>query len=294
MKQVLTEKPTPGVLHVPRLRVTFVGATVAVALVLAAASWVFVLRSDSTQVHPFFSTETVDRIWSFIRQLLGLDSSSTPAFAQGDEWLSAGSLAYKTLAMSVLAIGFSGAVALATFMFGARNVTMGELAPYNRWYSRVLFIVVRAFFILTRGVPELIWAMLIIFVLSPGILAGAVALGVHNAGILGKLSSEIVEGLDPRPLRALRSSGAGWLQVLAYGVLPEAIPRLITYLMYRWEVIIRTTIVVGFVAAGGLGTEFRLSMSFFHYTNITLLLIWYLMLVIAVDLAAAVLRRIAR
>ena len=119
----------------------------------------------------------------------------------------------------------------------------------------------------------------------------AVALGIHNFGILGKLSSEMVEGLDPRPMRA---SGAGNFQMLAYGILPQALPQLLTYLLYRWEVVIRTAIVVGFVAAGGLGREFRLRMSWLHYDDVMLLLVCYLILVLAVDLASAALRRLAR
>ena len=157
-----------------------------------------------------------------------------------------------------------------------------------------MYFVVRAVFAFTRGVPELLWALLIVFVLSPGILPGAIALAVHNYGILGKLSAEVVENLDPRPARALRRSGAGNLQMLMYGVMPQALPQFLTYLLYRWEVVIRTTIVVGFVSAGGLGREFRLAMSFFQYDEVTLLLACYLILVLGVDLVSAWLRRLAR
>ena len=82
--------------------------------------------------------------------------------------------------------------------------------------------------------------------------------------------------------------------MLMYGVMPQALPQFLTYLLYRWEVVIRTTIVVGFVAAGGLGREFRLSMSFFQYDEVTLLLACYLILVLGVDLVSAWLRRLAR
>jgi phosphonate transport system permease protein len=209
-------------------------------------------------------------------------------------WRKSGALAYRTLVMSVLGIGFAGVVALSVFMFGARNAMTGDLVPHGSICGQVIFSVVRVIFIFLRGIPELIWAMIIVFVLSPGILAGALALGLHNAGILGKLYAEVVEGLDPRPLQALRSAGAGRFQVLAYGVIPQAMPRFATYFLYRWEVIIRSTIIVGFVAAGGLGMEFRLSMSYFHYTNITLLLFWYLILVVAVDVISSLLRRMVR
>ena len=289
-QDVTRAAPTP--LAPPR--VTFVRISILVAVALMVASWLVVLDADRVQRQPFFSGETLDRMELFAGDLLGIGSAGTPAFLQWAEWGNAATLAYQTLAMSVLGIGFAALVALATFMFGASTIMMGSLAPYGSWLWRGLFLLVRGLFVVTRAVPELIWAMLIVFVLSPGLLPGAVALGLHNAGILGKLASEIVEGLDPRPIQALRSSGAGRLQVMAYGVLPQALPRFIMYLFYRWEVIIRTTIVVGFVAAGGLGLEFRLSMSYFHYTTITLLLIWYLLLVLGVDLVSGVLRRLAR
>jgi phosphonate transport system permease protein len=268
-------------------------ASVVIIMVLIVASWVFILQNDRTQAASFFSVDTVRRAWTFVKELLGIGTGATPAFAKGSEWRDAGSLACQTLAMSVMGIAISAAVALLTFMFGAHNLMLGELAPYGSRLWRLGFFVTRAFFILTRGVPELLWAMIVVFLFSPGILPGAIALGIHNSGILGKLSSEVVEGLDPRPIRSLRSAGAGRFQVLFYGVLPQALPRFITYAFYRWEVIIRTTVVVGFVAAGGLGTEFRLAMSHFQYTTVTLLLIWYLILVVAVDLAAAYFRRAA-
>ena len=227
---------------------------------------------------------------------MGSGSEVDAAFLDPGSWADAGKLALKTLAMSVLAISFAGAGVLLTFLPAARNVAMGELAPTGPWAvtARVLYFGVRMVFMFTRGVPELVWAMIIVFFLSPGILPGALALGVHNYGILGKLSAEVVEDLDIRPARALRASGAGGFQMLAYGILPQVLPRFITYLLYRWEVVIRTTIVVGFVSAAGLGREFRLSMSFFHYTDVLLLLIWYVILVIGVDLLCAWLRRRVR
>jgi phosphonate transport system permease protein len=263
-------------------------------MALCLASWLFILQEDGRLSVPFFSSRTLDSVAGFLRDLLGLGGARTPAFLQLGLWKETAGLAYDTLAMAVLGIGIAGSLAFVTFMFGARNLMFGEMAPHPRPVSGFVFWTVRAFFILCRGVPELVWALIALFVFSPGILPGALALGVHNAGILGKLASEVVEGMDARPLRALRSSGAGYLQLLLFGVLPQALPRFLTYLLYRWEVVIRTTIVVGFVAAGGLGMEFRLAMSHFHYTTVTLLLLWYLFLVLGVDVAAAGLRRLAR
>ncbi|MAN93814.1 MAG: hypothetical protein CL700_06370 [Chloroflexi bacterium] len=100
--------------------------------------------------------------------------------------------------------------------------------------------------------------------------------------------------MDPGPSRALRSSGAGNLQMLAYGIIPQSMPQFLTYLLYRWEVVIRTTVVVGFVSAGGLGRDFRLSLSFFQHTDVALMILWYLVPVMAVGLLSAFLRRMVR
>ena len=281
---------------VARRHIGLAGLSLVAFALLAAASWGFILAGDNSGFADLFSAETWRKAGDFIGQLAGKGSGRT-AYLQPGEWAHAAKLASETLAMSVLAISFAGIAVLATFLPAARNVAMGDLAPRHPGAlvaSKTLYLVLRAIFILTRAVPELIWAMVIIFFLSPGILPGALALGLHNYGILGKLSAEVVEGLDVRPARAVRRSGAGSFQMLAYAIMPQVLPQLTTYLLYRWEVVIRTTIVVGFVSAGGLGRDFRLSMSFFHYTDVALLLIWYILLVIGVDLLSARLRGLLR
>jgi len=275
-------------------RISFATGSLLAFVVLAIASWGFILTVDKGDFLSLFSVETWDRATDFLGRLAGAGSASEPAFLQWEEWARTGRLAYETLAMSILAIGFAGIGVLLTFLPAARNVAHGELAPSRSPVWRSLFFVVRGAYMFLRGIPELIWAMIIIFVLSPGILPGALALGLHNLGILGKLSAEVVEDADMRPARALRAAGAGTFQMLVYGIMPQVLPKFFTYLLYRWEVVIRTTIVVGFVGAGGLGREFRLAMSWFHYTDVALLLMWYLLLVVAVDLLCAYLRRIVR
>ena len=136
--------------------------------------------------------------------------------------------------------------------------------------------------------------MIIIFILKPGILPGAIALALHNFGILGKLCAEVIEDLDDRPVRNLALNGASKSQMLMYGVLPTVMPRFLTYILYRWEVIMRTTIVVGFVGAGGLGQQFKMSLSFFHYSDVTLLLFCYCVLVFIADFISEAARKTAK
>jgi phosphonate transport system permease protein len=276
----------------PLMRLNVISCSIVFACFLMTVSWFYVLFLDRQQSHAFISLETFTRALSFLQDLAGIDSSGTPAFMDLSKWQASGRMAYETLVMSVLAIGLAAIASVLTFIFAARNFMWGSLSPHSTWLSKGVFLFIRFIFTVTRAIPELVWAMLIVFILSPGILPGAIALAIHNWGILGKLSAEIVEGLDPRPAASLQAGGASRVKILFYGILPQALPRFLTYLFYRWEVIIRTTIVVGFVAAGGLGMEFRLSMSYFHYTTVTMLLIWYLGLVIFVDLLSAMMRRL--
>ena len=277
-----------------RLRLNPLWVSLAAFLALACISWTYLLLDADSGFREMFQAETWRQAGAFLGRLAGLGSEGTPAFQQWDKWKEAGGLAYDTLAMSVLAMAIAGVGALLTFLPAARNVATGELASSASLPSRALYYFLRALFIFSRGIPELIIAMIVVFAFSPGILAGALALGIHNYGILGKLSAEVVEDLDPRSARALRTSGSSVFQMLAYGILPQALPQFLTYLLYRWEVVIRTTVVVGLVSAGGLGREFLLDMSLFRYTDVGLLLIWYLLLVVFVDLTTMFLRRLAR
>ena len=291
----MTARPIPvDGLRAERRRLDVVKASGVAIGLLIVASWSWILFGNDSGVSDLFSTDTWRRAGDFVNELLGARAEGTPAFLDSSEWWKVAKLSAETVAMSVLATGIAGLAAVLTFLPAARNVAVGELRAGPKWAGTTVFFVVRALYAFSRGVPELVWALIIVFVVSPGILPGALALGVHNFGIVGKLAAEVVENLDPRPARALRAAGASNAQMLLYGVLPQALPQFLTYLLYRWEVIIRTTVVVGFVAAGGLGLEFRLNMSFRHYDDVALLLLAYLVLVVGVDLAAAGLRRLAR
>ena len=266
----------------------------AVFVLLAVASWAYIFSDDDSGFGDLLSVDGWRAAAGFVGDLVGRGSESTPAFLRWDKWTEAAKLAYRTLAMSVLAIVFAGVGVMLTFLPAARRLGSDDASASRHPARRGLFYVVRGLFIVTRGIPELLMAMIVVFFFSPGIIPGAIALGLHNYGIVGKLAAEVVENLDLRPARALQAAGASSSQVLFYGVVPQALPQLLTYLLYRWEVVIRTTIVVGFVGAGGLGREFRLDMSLFRYTDVALLLVWYILLVVAVDLVSMYLRRLVR
>ncbi|MCY4366097.1 MAG: ABC transporter permease subunit [Chloroflexi bacterium] len=277
-----------------RRKPTFARLSFYTFLGLIAVAWGYIFMAGDSGFTMLLEGRTWENAWQFLMRLAGADLDEGPAFLQAEQWWATGRLAYNTLAMSVLAIGIAGFGTFLTFIFAARNMSSGSLGGTPSRLGAVVYYLLRIFYAFTRAVPELVWAMLIVFFLSPGILPGAIALGIHNLGIMGRLAAEVVEDMDPAPARAMRASGAGIFQIFLYAILPQTLPHFITYLLYRWEVVIRTTVVVGFVSAGGLGLEMRLNLSFFHYDQVTLLILWYLLLVIGVDFLSAWMRKLAR
>lgn len=189
-----------------------------------------------------------------------------------------------------------------SFLRSARAVTAILIPPFlrqargnlNQWIGITMLIGTRFLLLVARAVPEPIWALLFLFVLFPGILPGAIALAIHNFGILGRLMAEVTENLDERPLRSLKALGATRPQVFLYGVLPLTLPRFIAYILYRWEVCIRATVIVGLVGAGGLGRLLTEQLSSFDYKSLLTTIIVFLGLTFFVDLISASVRRTLR
>lgn len=262
-----------------------------IALLLGAWGYVFII--DQASLTDLFSEKNAHFTKKFLAGLVGVGSDEI-AYLNKDSWAVALKLTNETLRMSIMAIGFSTIAMFLTVIPAARNIANGSLTIVGKWYNWFFFGFVRLIYIFSRAIPELIWAMIIVFILKPGILPGAIALALHNFGILGKLCAEVIEDLDERPVRNLASCGASKSQMLLYGVLPAVMPQFLTYILYRWEVIMRTTIVVGFVGAGGLGQYFKMSLSFFHYTDVMLILICYGILVFIADFISEATRKVAK
>lgn len=112
-----------------------------------------------------------------------------------------------------------------------------------------------------RAVPEIVIALMLIFVLGGGPVPAMIAIAIHTAGALGKLFSEVAENADVKPVEGLASTGATWLQRMLLGVLPQVAPNYVSYALLRFEINIRASAILGFVGAGGLGYELRNAMA---------------------------------
>jgi phosphonate transport system permease protein len=142
-----------------------------------------------------------------------------------------------------------------------------------------------------RGVPELLWALLFVATVGLGPAAGAYAIGLHAAGMLAKLCSEQLEAVDPAPVEAMRVTGASSLATTLLAIIPQARNGLASILLYQWECNIRSSAVVGFVGAGGIGQALGIALRLFRYRELATLLAAVLLLVLVVDRLSRRLRR---
>ena len=160
-----------------------------------------------------------------------------------------------------------------------------NLAP-NKW---VLWIC-RRYLEIARTVPELVWALIFVFCFSVGPMAGVLAIGLHTAGALGKLYSEVNENIDMRPLEGVKAAGGTWFDQIRYGAVPQVMPNIISYTLLRFEINVRASSIIGYVGAGGLGQEFREALSLQEYTDLSALFIIIFVTVIVIDYGSEKLR----
>ncbi len=210
-------------------------------------------------------------------------------------------LSAQTLSMSILAMMLAGFGGLLLSFPAAANLSLsrgildaGSVNPLRGMIGGVVLLASRGFLLVSRALSEGIWALLVLFVLFPGILPGAIALGMYNLGVVGRLMAEVTENADPRPLVALKGQGASNAQIFFYGVLPQTLSKNLAYVLYRWEVCVRATVVVGLVGAGGLGRLLGDQLSSFDYSSVLTSLLFFVGLTFLVDMTSALARRSIR
>jgi phosphonate transport system permease protein len=190
---------------------------------------------------------------------------------------------WETLAMSALGTLLAAVLGLLLAMPASR-MHDGDKA-IARGPTRLLLNALRA-------VPELVWASLLLIAAGLGPFAGTLALAAHTTGVLGRLFAEAIENTPPGPADALRAQGVGNGAVFLYATLPQVLPQLLSYTLYRWENNIRAAAVLGVVGAGGLGQMLAFHMGLFQMNKTATVLIGMLVLVAVVDALSYGLRRV--
>ncbi|PSN80680.1 phosphate ABC transporter permease, partial [filamentous cyanobacterium CCP4] len=267
------------------LRLSWLGAVLAVPL-----SWWY-LQLDVTMLWSARTQRLLGELWS----------TGWPTLPSGSEFANLAQLAWLTVAMSMVAIALASLGGILFSLPAAQNVLLpgGLLHPVGQrdrtaWLAFVTLGLSRLVLLVNRAIPAPIWALVLLFVLFPGVLPGALALALHNFGILGRLMAEVNENLDDRPVRALTSLGASPSAVVAYGILPQNLGRFLAYSLYRWEVCLRETVIVGLVGAGGLGRLLTEQISSFDYSGVMVTLAVFVALTFGVDAVSQRLRAVLR
>jgi phosphonate transport system permease protein len=146
---------------------------------------------------------------------------------------------------------------MSTFFGIILSVPISFLAARNlmstSWITLVIYYVIRGILNIIRSIEPLIWAIIAIIVVGLGPFAGIVALTVHSIAALGKLYSEAIESIDPGPIEAIQATGANWMQTVMYAVVPQIIPPFVSFTIYRWDINVRMSTVIGLVGGGGIG-----------------------------------------
>ncbi len=242
-----------------------------VAVLTVASFW-----SLDLQWAKFLSADAARRMGRFLAEL------TSPAidlpFLRKLAWAS-----LETIAMSALGtlLAVLGGLALA---LPASRTHAGDRALWRAPTRLVLNGL--------RSIPELVWAALLIIAAGLGPLAGTLALALHTTGVLGRLFAEAIENSPPGPAFALRAQGVAPGRVFLYATLPQILPQLMSYTLYRWENNIRAAAVLGVVGGGGLGQMLAFHMGLFHMRETSSILIAMIVLVTMVDLASYLARRI--
>jgi phosphonate transport system permease protein len=238
-------------------------------VVLVAWSWWYLALSPAALVS--------DRTGDQLRYVL---AAAWPPGTEGGLLASIGSLAVDTVHMSVIAVTLAalGAVALA----GVAARPAGPAGPARHAAG----LLVRFGLLLLRAVPAPVWALVVLFVFLPGVLAGALALGGYTLGVLGRLVAEAAEEADDRPRTALRAAGASPAGAWLYGVLPVVSGPVLALSLYRWEVAIRDTVLVGLLGAGGLGALLSARIAAFDWPAVVTVLAAIVLLTFLVDLVS--------
>jgi len=199
--------------------------------------------------------------------------------------------AWRTVAIATagMTLAFVLAVPLTLLSTSVLSVSAlsGRMARGPFWLRQA----VRGLLIVLRSVPELVWALVFVRVVGLGPTAGVLAIALTYGGMLGKVYSEILESGEPHATHTLLRNGASRLQAFAYGLLPQNAAELTSYTVYRWECAIRSSVVLGFVGAGGLGQQMDTSMKMFNGSEVFTMLAVFVALVALADRVSAGLRK---
>ncbi len=198
---------------------------------------------------------------------------------------------WRTVAIATAGIALALLMAIPLTLLGTSALSVSALSGRMARLPAFARQLIRWLLIVLRSVPELVWALVFVRVVGLGATAGVIAIALTYAGMLGKVYTEILESGEAHATQSLMRNGGGRLQSFFYGLLPQNAAELTSYTVYRWECAIRSSAVLGFVGAGGLGQQMDNSMKMFKGGEVATLLLVFMLLVWLADKASSWLRK---
>ena len=265
MSAIGTPAPSPVRPQRPsRLRVRLV-----VAVIIAAALWSYIgLGFDLAEL-----LDAPIEAWDIVRRMF------PPAFREEIERGVLGKI------MESVYVAWIGTIIGAVLSLPLAFVGAANVSP--RW----LRVPVRLLFDAIRAVPELIVAMVLLSVTGLGPWAGALAIGIHSVGTLGKLATEAIESADRGPLEAINATGGRWVSAMRWGILPQVLPIVVGYWLFRFEINVRASAIFGLIGAGGVGAELNTQIAFRNFPAVGAVLVFTVVAVLIIDFASSAVRR---
>jgi phosphonate transport system permease protein len=188
---------------------------------------------------------------------------------------------WDTINMATLGTLLGTIIAVPTAFLAARNTT-----PSAAFVRPVALLVIVA----SRSINSLIWALLLVAILGPGLLAGIIAIALRSIGFVGKLLYEAIEEIDEAQVEAVRATGAGALQVMDYGIVPQILPAFAGITVFRWDINIRESTILGLVGAGGIGLQLQSSLNSLAWSQVTVIFALILVTVVISEWVSAKVR----
>ena len=234
------------------------------------------LANGIPRIFEYFGTIIPDLQWDVLFEGRTEEGRAVPGsltFWYTDFWDYV-ELLWETILMAITATLIGAAVAFVLSFPAAAN-----LAP-NTW----VYWLSRRFLEVCRGIPEILLALVFVFMIGIGPLAGIIAIAIHTAGALGKLFAEVNENASSRPVEGITAVGGTWAEKMIFGVVPQVAPNFFSYAMLRFEINVRASSIIGFVGAGGIGQELNRVISFYSDDRVLAVLILVVLMVTIIDL----------
>lgn len=190
----------------------------------------------------------------------------------------------ETILLALMGTVIGVAISVPLSFFGARNLMAGSRAGMLAYYA------IRTFFNVGRSIEILIFAIIMAVIVGIGSFAGVMAIVLHSIGAMGKLYSEALESIDTGPMEAVTATGASRFQTIIYAVVPQVIPQFLAFTIYRWDVNLRLSTVIGLVGGGGIGFLLQQHMNLLQWSQAATEIWMIAIVVMALDYASASIR----